>query len=64
MRGFGDYVKIAEDKENSVILAKQMDEQLRIDCATLEGQEIAVFDAEVSILAPKIKEKNLRARPP
>jgi hypothetical protein len=50
---FADYVKITEDKENSVILAKQMDEQLRIDCATLEGQEIADFDAEVSILAPK-----------
>lgn len=47
------YVGIAEDKESSVILAKQMDEQLKIDSATVEAQETAVFDAEVSILAPK-----------
>ena len=54
----GDYVKMAEEKENSVILAKQMDEQLKIDCATLERQEIAVFEAEVSILAlDDIKER-------
>lgn len=40
----------AEDKDNSVILAKQMEEQLKADCATLEAQETAAFDAEVQHL--------------
>ena len=38
----------AEDKDNSVILAKQMEEQLKADCAALEAQETAAFDAEVT----------------
>lgn len=38
----------AEDKDNSAILAKQMEEKLKADCATLEAQEIAAFDAEVA----------------
>lgn len=37
-----------EDKDNSVILAKQLEDKLVADCATLEGQEVARFNAEVN----------------
>jgi len=36
------------DKDNSMILAKQLEEKLVVDCATLEAQELTIFNVEVN----------------
>jgi len=36
------------DKDNSVILAKQLEDKLVADCVTLEAQEFKIFNVEVN----------------
>jgi len=37
-----------ENKDNSVILAKQQEDKLVADCARMEVQELSIFNSEVN----------------
>ncbi|KAG0631977.1 hypothetical protein M758_1G295600 [Ceratodon purpureus] len=47
---YNDYLNdeklIQQDKDNSILLAKQMEDKLKADCATLEAQELKVYNNE------------------